>query len=190
MRFRIRRELVTGATLAGAMIAGACATVGEATSQSAPREQASATLLDAARNEIGRVTLRETPGHGVLLDVRITGMQPGPYAIHIHETGVCTPPSFASAGGHYAPHDRAHGLLHPDGMHAGDLPNIHVSADGELRSERLAPHVTLRPGADHSLFDDDGSAIVIHAGTDDYVSQPSGDAGSRALCGVVVRADP
>lgn len=186
MRLTMRREMATGTMLGLAVIVGACATPGEATSQT-PHQGAvaTATLLDAARNEIGHVTLRETAGHGVLLDIRITGMQPGPYAIHIHETGACTPPSFESAGGHFAPRGRAHGMHHPDGMHAGDLPNIHVPADGEMRIERLAPHVTLEPGASHSLFDDDGSAIVVHAGTDDYRSQPSGSAGARALCGVV-----
>lgn len=187
MRFRIRQELVSGTVLSAAMIVGACATAGEAMSQSTHEgAQATATLRDAARNQIGHVTLTETAGHGVLLDIRITGMQPGPYAIHIHETGACAPPSFESAGGHFAPRGRAHGMHHPDGMHAGDLPNIHVPATGELQIERLAQHVTLEAGA-HSLFDDDGSAIVVHAGTDDYRSQPSGDAGARALCGVVER---
>lgn len=146
--------------------------------------------MDAAGNRIGEVMLRETAGHGVILDIRLSGIQPGPYAIHIHETGACEAPSFESAGGHYAPRGHAHGVLHPDGMHAGDLLNVHVPANGELRIERLAAHVTLDPAADHTLFDDDGSAIVVHAGTDDYISQPSGEAGARALCGEVVRVGP
>lgn len=181
-----RRKWFSGMTLAAGILAGACTTAGEATSQSAAALTATAVLEDAAGNRIGEVALRETAGHGVLLDVRLTGMQPGPFAIHIHETGTCEPPSFSSAGGHFAPHGRAHGVLHPDGMHGGDLLNLHVPAGGDLRTERLAPHVTLREGEPHSLFDDDGSAIVVHAGTDDYRSQPSGAAGARALCGVVV----
>jgi Cu-Zn family superoxide dismutase len=184
MRLDARWRLGPGA-VAAAVIVAACAAPHAATSQDLADARASATLMDAAGNEIGQVLLRETAGHGVLLDIRIAGMQPGPYAIHIHETGACVAPSFESAGGHYDPHDRAHGVLHPEGMHGGDLLNIHVPAGGELRIERLAADVTLERGAAHTLFDDDGSAIVVHSRADDYRSQPSGDAGPRALCGVV-----
>ena len=135
----------------------------------------------------GEVLLRQTPGSGTLLTIDLNGLEPGVYAIHIHETGACEPPTFESAGGHFAPERRSHGFLHADGPHAGDLINLRVPASGEVSTERLATFVTLSDGAANSLFDADGSAIVVHAGSDDYASQPSGDAGDRLACGVVMR---
>lgn len=148
---------------------------------------ARAELVGVNGERIGEVRLRETPFHGVILDVDVRGLTPGVHAIHIHQTGRCEAPSFSSAGGHYAPRGRAHGALHPEGKHAGDLLNLHVPESGRVRIERLAADVTLLDGPPHSLFDADGSAIVIHAAADDYRSQPSGAAGDRVACGVVVR---
>lgn len=148
---------------------------------------AQATLLDAQGDTIGSVQLTEARAGGVLLHVRASNLSPGVHAIHIHETGRCDAPEFSSAGGHYAPEDHAHGLMHPDGTHAGDLVNLFTHGDGTVEVQRLARQVTLHDGQDHTLFDDDGSAIVIHAGADDYESQPSGDAGGRVACGVVER---
>lgn len=146
---------------------------------------ARATLVDASGAEMGHVVLRQTPDSGVLLDIRVRGLEPGTHAVHIHETGSCEAPDFTSAGGHYAPRRHAHGALHPRGMHAGDMLNLHVPAGGEVRSERIAKDVSLLEDAPGTLFDDDGSAIIVHAGADDYHSQPSGDAGPRVLCGVI-----
>lgn len=146
---------------------------------------AQAELTSADGERVGQVDLRELSGNTVLMTVDVSGLTPGTHAIHIHETGRCEAPSFESAGGHYAPRGHAHGALHPEGSHAGDLPNLHVPADGDLTTEGYAHQVTLREGLVHTLFDEDGSAIVIHAGSDDYRSQPSGDAGSRVACGVV-----
>jgi superoxide dismutase, Cu-Zn family len=146
---------------------------------------ATAELTDSAGRRVGEVTLRETPGSGVILEIQLRGLAEGVHAIHIHETGRCEPPTFDSAGGHFAPRDNDHGLLHSAGTHAGDLLNLQVPASGELRTERLATAVTLREGEPNSLFDADGSAIIIHAGEDDYRSQPSGDAGDPIVCGVI-----
>ena len=148
-------------------------------------DSARATLMDRSGAEKGTVILRQTPGNGVLLDIRVSGLQPGTHAVHIHETGSCAAADFTSAGGHYTPRDHAHGAHHPEGMHGGDMLNLHVPASGELRSERIAPQVSLRQNVAGTLFDDDGSAVIVHAGADDYVSQPSGDAGNRVLCGVI-----
>lgn len=147
--------------------------------------QATAELVDSAGNRVGEVTLREAPGNGVILDIRVRGLSEGVHAVHIHETGRCEPPSFDSAGGHYAPQGSQHGFLHAGGAHGGDLPNLHVPASGELVTERLAAGVTLKEGEPNSLFDADGSAIVIHAAADDYETQPSGDSGDPIICGVV-----
>ena len=144
-----------------------------------------ARIVDAEGRALGQLRLVETPFHGVLITGELEGLAPGPHAFHIHETGRCEAPSFQSAGGHYAPRGHAHGVLVAEGKHAGDLLNLHVPADGRVRVERLARDVTLRPHAPHGLLDHDGSAVVIHAGADDYESQPSGAAGSRVGCGVI-----
>jgi Cu-Zn family superoxide dismutase len=97
--------------------------------------------------------------------------------------GRCEPP-FTTAGGHFNPGGRKHGFSNPDGMHAGDLPNLRVGKDGTAEAELLTAQVTLSPGPT-SLLDADGSAIVLHAGPDDYVSDPAGNAGDRIACGVI-----
>lgn len=148
---------------------------------------AHAVLIDAAGDSVGSVRLTETPHYGVHFEVRVSGLSPGEHALHVHETGACEAPGFQSAGGHYAPRGHAHGILHHEGKHAGDLLNLHVPSDGSATSERLAPDLTLAQGAASSLFDEDGSALVIHQGADDYRSQPSGAAGDRVACGVVRR---
>jgi superoxide dismutase, Cu-Zn family len=146
---------------------------------------ARAALKDAKGTSIGDATLRETP-HGVLLQVELRSAPAGVRAFHIHENGTCTAPTFESAGGHWSPDGKAHGFLEDRGPHAGDLPNIHVPQDGRLSFEVLVEDVTLSAGP-RSLFDADGSALVMHASVDDYESQPSGDAGGRLACGVVMK---
>jgi Cu-Zn family superoxide dismutase len=148
---------------------------------------ATAEMIDPDGNVVGQVELTETPNYGVLLRVHLEGTDPGEHAFHIHETGRCEAPSFDSAGGHYAPRGRMHGILHPHGKHAGDLANVHVPSSGEVWTERLAHEVTLVPDATATLLDDDGSAIVVHANADDYESQPSGGGGTKVACGVIQR---
>ena len=143
-----------------------------------------ATLQNTDGETAGVAHLTET-AEGVLVQVRLDKAPAGSHAFHIHEVGACTP-DFSAAGGHYAPEGDSHGMLHGSGDHAGDLLNVHVTdAEESVVAERLASEVTLKPDAPGSLFDEDGSAIVIHAGPDDYASQPSGAAGSRIMCGVI-----
>jgi superoxide dismutase, Cu-Zn family len=147
-------------------------------------EQAKATLKNAAGETVGDATLTETP-HGVLVRVNLTRAAPGAHAFHIHETGKCEPP-FTSAGGHFNPMKRQHGIENPMGMHAGDLTNIQVPSSGALTFEVVDRDVTLKPGA-NSLTDADGSAIVIHDKADDYKTDPAGNAGDRVICGAITR---
>lgn len=143
-------------------------------------DKATAVLKDADGKEVGKVTLLAVPT-GVLLDAELTALPPGDHAFHIHAVGKCEAPDFKSAGGHFNPEEDKHGLMSRSGPHAGDMPNIHVPESGKLRIEVLNQMVHL----DQGLLDDDGSAIDIHEGTDDYKTDPAGDAGNRIACGVI-----
>lgn len=143
-------------------------------------------LLNADREEVGEVTVRETPS-GVLIRLDLKNspakIAPGSHAIHLHETGECTPP-FKSAGAHWNPARRKHGFFDKSGAHGGDLPNIHVPENGPLTVEMLVPRVTLS-GSGSSLLDADGFAVVIHQSADAYRSDPAGDSGDRIACAAV-----
>ena len=147
--------------------------------------QAVADLKDKDGKIVGMATFREATG-GVLVSVEVKGLTPGLHAIHVHAVGKCEGPGFTSAGGHFNPAQKQHGLKNPQGPHAGDMPNMYVAKDGVGRFEVLNDNISLGAG-DRSLFDADGSALVIHAGVDDYVTDPAGNAGDRVACGVIVR---
>jgi Cu-Zn family superoxide dismutase len=142
-------------------------------------EQASAAMMDANGESVGSVTLRATQ-QGTLLHAKLENLPAGAHAFHIHTVGVCEPP-FTSSGGHFNPDGKKHGFDSADGMHAGDMPNIHVPESGALEIEVLNTLLSL----DDALFDEDGASIVIHEGPDDYVSDPAGAAGPRIACGVI-----
>lgn len=145
-----------------------------------------ATLQDADGNEVGQATFSEGD-NGVLIQVEVQGLTveaAGEHGIHIHTMGACTP-DFQAAGGHFNPTNTQHGLDNPNGPHAGDLPNITIDENGNATYEAVAELVTLDEG-DNSLLDSDGSAIIIHAGPDDMVTDPAGDSGDRIACGVIL----
>ena len=142
---------------------------------------ASATLHDASGRRIGTVTLADSYS-GVMIRGTVSDLGLGTHAIHIHAVGKCEAP-FTTAGGHFNPLSRQHGYLNPRGPHLGDLPNLTTPAAGSLTFEFLLPGVTLK--ATNDLLDGDGAAVVIHAGKDDYLTDPAGNAGARAACGVI-----
>ncbi len=146
-------------------------------------QTAKAALKTADGKDAGSVTLTQTPS-GVLLALTAKGLPPGEHAFHVHEVGKCEAP-FTSAGGHFNPGKKKHGLLVAEGAHGGDMPNLHIPASGELAVEVHNPMITLEKDKPNSLLDADGSAVVIHAGKDDYKSDPTGEAGGRIACGVV-----
>ena len=145
---------------------------------------ATAELKDASGGVVGAAKLSEVAGAvRVVIDVR--GLPPGEKGVHIHETGSCEPPSFESAGDHFNPTGRQHGALNPRGPHAGDLPNITVGEDGSGQLQATTALVSLASDRENSVFDEDGSAIVVHAKADDMRTDPAGKSGDRIACGVL-----
>jgi Cu-Zn family superoxide dismutase len=150
--------------------------------QSSP--SAEATFHDLQGRNVGKAILTQT-ANGVLIEMELSNVAAGEHGFHIHETGTCdAADGFKSAGGHYEPSQHQHGYLDASGPHAGDMPNQFVGRDGTLRAHVLNPNITLSDGP-ASLFDADGSAIVVQAGPDDYNSPPAGNAGDRIACAVI-----
>jgi Cu-Zn family superoxide dismutase len=148
---------------------------------------ASATLVDAGGRNVGTVQLAERPAGVVAVTGTLHDLPPGSHGIHFHAVGQCDgATSFASAGAHFNPGARKHGLDSPEGPHAGDLPMVVVAADGRAALDMSTDRVTLGEGP-ASLFDADGSALVLHADRDDQRTDPSGNSGARIACGVVTR---
>lgn len=143
---------------------------------------ATAQLKSPDGADMGALSLVQT-ADGVKIEGTVKGLTPGEHAFHIHAVGKCEPP-FKSAGGHYNPGNSPHGKQ-GGGPHAGDMNNVTAGDDGTVKISVVNSLVTLNAPANGTLFDADGSAIVFHAGPDDYSSQPSGAAGGRVACGVI-----
>jgi superoxide dismutase, Cu-Zn family len=177
--------VIVGLSLAGATALAQSGTQPAAAAQQAPGATAKAQLKDAKGQDVGEVTLRETP-QGVLMQVTLRNVEPGVKAFHIHDVGRCEGPTFQSAGPHFNPSKRQHGIVASSGAHAGDLPNVHVPESRSASVEVLASGLKLAAG-DGGLLDANGSAVVLHAKADDYATDPSGNAGDRVACGVVTK---
>lgn len=149
----------------------ACATPEEL----GPGEGPSVALVNGAGATVGAVSAERRAG-GTYVRVALEGMAPGEHGIHLHAVGRCDGPAFQSAGAHWNPAARQHGHLNPQGAHAGDLPNIIVSANGRGAANFL---VRGEPA------DADGTSLVVHAGPDDYRTDPSGNSGDRIACAVI-----
>lgn len=146
--------------------------------------QARADIKDATGKTIGTATLMERK-KGVEIVLKVSGLSPGRHGFHLHENGVCEPPDFKSAGGHFNPFGKHHGAKNPAGKHAGDLPNLEAKGDGTVTVTVVAEGTTLGKGPG-SLLKEGGTSIVIHAAADDELSDPAGNSGARIACGVVV----
>lgn len=145
-----------------------------------------ATLIDGSGARIGRAVLTQGPT-GLLIRIEAEGLAPGWHGVHIHATGECAAP-FTSAGAHvnHGEPKAPHGLLNANGPDDGDLPNIHADAQGRVQAELFTTRARIaRSGPGQWLWDEDGSALVIHAAADDHASQPIGGAGARVACGVM-----
>ena len=164
-------------------LAALCAAAASLAVAQAQEPSTNAVLIDPDGNRIGNVAISQME-QGVRIFAQAEGVPPGVHAFHIHETGQCETPDFESAAGHYNPTGEQHGWDNPQGHHAGDLPNVHVHDDGKLAVEYFTDAVTLGEG-ETTLFDEDGSAVVMHEGADDDQTDPAGAAGARIACGVI-----
>ncbi|MCM3757703.1 superoxide dismutase family protein [Sporosarcina aquimarina] len=138
-------------------------------------------LINTEGKQIGEAHFTEVDGI-LTISLGAEGLKPGTHGIHLHETAVCTPPDFQSAGSHFNPTDKQHGFDNSKGYHLGDLPNLEVGDDGKVAVKVQMHNLTLQPGKPNSLLDGDGSALVIHADADDYKTDPSGNSGERIAC--------
>jgi superoxide dismutase, Cu-Zn family len=155
-----------------------------ASKKSAPTTPpATAEVKTADGKDVGIVTLTQTRS-GVRLSGSLKGLPAGEHALHVHSVGKCEPP-FTSAGPHFNPAQKKHGKLNPEGHHAGDMDNIVVPASGNLALKIVNKDITLEKGKPNSVFQEGGTAVVVHAAKDDYTTDPTGNAGDRIACGVV-----
>jgi Cu-Zn family superoxide dismutase len=145
------------------------------------------TVIDAKLNDIGTATLSDAKT-GVVIALDLHGLPPGDHAIHIHETAKCQVvpggPSFTTAGKHFNPENKQHGLENKDGPHAGDMKNFTVDAKGNARLSVTDANVIMVDGP-HSVFTNGGTALVVHDKADDMKSDPAGNAGDRIACGEI-----
>lgn len=170
---------VGGLLLAGALCVSQAIPVAAQEADAAEQE---VSFISAEGKDIGTATLTGT-SYGVLISLDLRDLPPETWhGLHIHETGDCDPEDgFKSAGGHFSVSETNHGFLAEEAPHSGDMPNQWVAADGTLRAEVLNTYVIL--GGDRDNIS--GRALMLHAGADDYRSQPSGDAGARLACAVI-----
>ena len=176
----MRRMAMMAGIGAATLTLGACNDEGkmDAGTPVAGAPRAVAMLATATGASVGRATATEVAG-GVRFTIDATGMPAGTHGAHVHTTGRCDAPDFTTAGPHWNPTQKKHGTMNPQGPHEGDLPNLVVGTDGRGTIGAVIPGATLA-----GLMDADGAAMVVHAGPDDLMTDPSGNSGGRIACGV------
>ena len=152
-----------------------------------PVKKKTVELKDAKGNSVGSATIKSS-GKGVKVNLNLENLSPGEHAVHFHQNAKCDPPDFKSAGPHFNPDQKEHGLQNPKGHHNGDMPNFIVSSNGTAQATVKDSDVVLGTGNEpNSLFANGGTALMIHAKADDMKTDPAGNAGDRIACGVITK---
>ena len=153
----------------------------------AKKESAKVEMKTSDGKDAGTVTLRQTK-NGVKVTAKLKNLPIGNHAIHVHAVAKCDAPDFKTAGAHFNPEEKKHGLKNPEGAHAGDMPiNLTVGPDGTVDSSFMAKGISLDPDAKNSVFANGGTSVVVHDKADDMMTDPSGNAGNRIACGVITK---
>ncbi len=175
-----RARNVGGVLVSALALAGASFGATTAVAHDGGAEQASAVLQDAGGNTVGFARFTEDASGTVHVNIKVSGLTEGLHGTHVHGIGSCTSgaTTFSGAGSHHNPAAQLHG------SHAGDLPNMTVNVSGQGRLNTKVAHFTLTEGST-AILDGDGSALVVHAGTDDYMTDPTGNSGDRVVCGII-----
>lgn len=176
-------RMMTGAAGAALMLGGCATAPGPALP---PADQqphiAEADIREPGGRQVARASASQV-GDSIRIRVEAAGLAPGTYGAHVHQTGRCDPPGFDSAGSHWNPTDREHGIQNPRGAHMGDLPNLIVGTNGQGFFEFTIAGAELAGGR-MPMLDTDGASLVVHARPDDHRTDPSGNSGARIACGV------
>ncbi|AUJ25898.1 MULTISPECIES: superoxide dismutase family protein [Virgibacillus] len=144
-------------------------------------------MYNSSGDMVGTASFHEQ-SDGVKVKVELEGLEPGFHGIHVHEYAKCEAPDFTSAGNHFNPTGAEHGLMHPEGNHLGDMPNIEADANGVINAELMMPETTLLDGK-NSLIKGEGTSVIVTKNKDDGVSQPGGDSGERIICGTLTKTN-
>lgn len=181
-RIKTRLTIASLALTAAACLPLLSSSDGNAAAMQAVRTSAKATLIDTSGKKIGTIALKQA-GQDLVLKFKAKSIASGWHGVHLHTIGSCTAPDFKDAGGHWNPFGQHHGQPGAETAHRGDLPMILANAQNRVETKLTLKGVTL--SGEHGLIDTDGAAIVIHAGQDDYQSDPAGNSGARIACGFI-----
>ncbi len=178
------KTTIQASVIALSLTLGACAAPSPSGGSGDTARMAQVTLAPASGSAVTGQLQIVPMGDGVHVTGQVTGLQPGStHAVHIHQNGDCSSADASSAGGHFNPAGSAHGKVARGVHHAGDMDNIVADANGTAQVDRHASGPSLDAGAASNVI---GRAVIVHATADDYTSQPSGNAGARLACGVIV----
>ncbi len=177
------RSLLIVASLAALSLVG----FAQSATSDKPVKKEVVALKDAKGDSVGTATIKPS-GKGVEVTLDVKNLPPGDHALHFHQNAKCDPPDFKSAGPHFNPDKKEHGLLNPNGHHNGDMANFTVRPNGTAKVEVKDADVVLGTGSEpNSLFANGGTALMIHAHADDMKTDPAGNAGDRIACGVITK---